>query len=357
MKKVVYLCVTMLVAIAIVLCFIVKDKYDPYFKEQWSLNEASQCNGIDAKKMWNLLHKTEQKKEITIAVLDTGIDFNNRELSGNEWINKNEIPDNGKDDDENGYVDDYNGFSFIDNNGIANNLTSYHGTVCAEIIAANHNKNGMEGIVGNKIKVKLMDLKVSSSNSYGEKGTISDVIEAVEYAELMGADICNMSFSFDYDNEKLKSVMSNSNMLFIVAAGNNYSGWKIDIDKKKKYPAAYNLSNMIVVTSSNSKGELDGTANYGKGTVDLAAPGIDIVAVDENNKKEYYSGTSFAVACVTGVASIIYAINDELEPYQIKELICNSIIKKNNLTGKCRTGGILNGKNAILNTLELSERK
>lgn len=344
-------CLIIIVIVIISLLFYItkamsKD-FDPYYKEQWALNDG---NGINVEKIWNREKPGTNDKDIVIAIIDTGVDFSNIELDGLQWTNISEISNNGIDDDNNGYIDDVNGYSFFDtdNDSI---IPSYHGTICSEIIGAKHNNKGIEGVVGKSIKVQFMDIKVSSSNNYWERGSVNDIIAAVKYADMMGADICNMSFSSEYDFPGLKEIMSSSDMLFVVSAGNNISGWKTNIDKRKIYPAEYSLPNIITVTNLNKEGEVDKSAAYGKNKVDIAAPGTEIVALDSNGRKEYYTGTSFAVAHVTGLAAILKAYDPSLSAVEIKQILCTSARQTKEIENKCKYG-VLNA-----NRISIGRRK
>lgn len=260
------------------------------------------------------------------------------------WINNAEIRGDGIDNDNNGYIDDIYGWNFCEDN--ANLLSGEeryendHGTSCAGIIAAEHNGIGIAGIAGNA-NVEIMSLKVLKGIEH--IGRIDDVIEAINYAENMGAKICNLSLSVDTNNILLKNTIKNSNMLFIVSAGNGNR----NIDEEPTFPASYDFNNVISVANIGFDGKLYETSNFGKNSVDVAAPGTYIYSTNVDNTYGYDTGSSMATPMVTGVASLMYLFYDDISISQIKTLIINSSTKIDDLKEKVVSSGILNGKMAL----------
>lgn len=332
----------LIIALAIVIGIMTMGReHDKYYKKQWSLADQP---GIEIENLWDTMGDTNSDRKIVVAIIDSGIDFENPEIQGLEWVNSKEIPNNGIDDDGNGYTDDVNGYSFYDGLGSEYPVNDYHGTYCAEIIAAKRNGKGIEGVVRSNVNTLIMDLKVSDSNNMGKRGSLRNVEDAILYAQEMGADICNMSFSTVYDSQRLETIMKNSNMLFTVSASNNDNIWKTNIDKKKVYPAEYKLENMICVTGIDKDGNLDKSASYGKKTVDLAAPGVDIGVVSIDGEYVCENGVSFAVAQITGIAVNLIAFNEQFSAKDIKQIICDNTLQNENLKDRCRTGGTVNAK-------------
>ena len=141
---------------------------------------------------WEAYSQTETKRPLTVAVIDTGVDISHPDLQGSIWVNEDEIPGDGIDNDGNGYVDDVNGWNFVSNsNEICTGEEDSHGTHGAGTIAATWNNGGIAGITDNT-HVKLMVLKALGGSD--GKGSPESVIEAMKYAEANGADICNLSF-------------------------------------------------------------------------------------------------------------------------------------------------------------------
>ncbi|AOY76010.1 Kelch repeat-containing protein [Clostridium formicaceticum] len=279
--------------------------------------------------------KQSKGEEIIVAVLDTGIDITHEDLADNIWINIEETASR-MDDDENGYIDDIYGWNFSDNNNQVHSkdlaFDEWHGTHIAGIIAAvGGNENGIVGVAP---KAKIMPLKVFKNGS----AYTSDIINAIEYAEAMGAKIVNCSWGSTKENIALKEVMEKSNILFVVAAGNS----SIDLDNTPVYPASFQMPNIITVASINKNGHLSPFSNYGKNTVHVTAPGEEIFSTKPNNDYADSSGTSMAAAFVSGKAALIYANNNSLSPIEVKETIIRSSDKITGLYEKIIGGNKIN---------------
>ena len=331
LKLLVVLYGVIIITIYILLNVDINDSYDPFFKEQWNLNDS--ISGINAEKMWDYEKHYIQERPIIIAIIDTGVDFNNKELEGRMWKGCGENSTHGQ---------------------ASVSFDSYHGTICAEIITANHNSYGIEGIASS-LDLKIMSLKtLSSQNSVGG-GSINSVINAIKFAEDNGAHICNLSFGTDVNSPELYKAVSNSKMLFITSAGNATSFRGVNIDKAPYYPASFNLENLISVTCIDKYSEFSKFVNYGKESVDIAAPGIDIPIVQYNGELGFVSGTSFAVPHVTGVAAVLYAFDKDLNACQCKKYICSTVQKKESLYNRCKTGGTIDGYSALKTLMEFKK--
>ena len=268
------------------------------------VNTSLGTEGIDLNLLeaWEI---TKGSEDVVIAVADTGVDINHESLTSNIWTNLAEIPNNGIDDDGNGFIDDINGWDFVnkDNTVYDNNISDEHGTHIAGTIAGN---------LGVAPDVKILPLKCFD-DSYGYT---SDIIEAIEYAEKMGVKIVNCSFaSYEY-NYALANIISNSNMLFVCAAGN----FSQSTSELFTFPACYNFDNVISVSAINNKGQISATSTYGK-YIDIAAPGTGIYSTLPNNLYGFMDGTSSAAAYVSGAASLLLSQDNELTPKQLKEAL------------------------------------
>lgn len=310
---------------------------DPYFSKQWGLyntgdeifDEITSVAGIDIGLMdiWDSYTGT---KEVIVAVMDTGVDINHEDLEESIWVNTAEIPDNGIDDDGNGYIDDVNGWDFYNDD---NSLCSYnrigrankgddddHGTHCAGVIAATADNN--LGIVGvaSKANVKIMPLKILG----GREGTTSTdiAIKSIQYAMNMGVNIISASWGAVDEFEEdiaLFHAIKNSGILFVAAAGNE--GENNDI--VNIIPACYSyLDNVISVASIDCNGYLSEFSNYGS-SVNLVAPG-NMIASTVVGAYAYMSGTSMAAPMVTGVAAMIYGTQKYLYPKTVKDLLLST---------------------------------
>jgi subtilisin family serine protease len=254
---------------------------DPYVQELWGLHNIGQSiNGvkgkadvdINAPEAWELV-KNKTLNEVVVAVIDTGVDINHPDLKDRIWVNEAEKNgDPGVDDDENGYIDDIHGWDFYndDNTVFDPEDGDEHGTHVAGTIAASmNNEIGVAGIAPN---AKIMPLKFLGPDG----GYTFDAIEAIEYAKKMGVKISNNSWGGygGYDGDALEQAIENSGMLFIAAAGNETN----NNDSNPAYPASYNSANIFSVAAVDNLGRLADFSNFGKTSVDIAAPGVDILS-------------------------------------------------------------------------------
>lgn len=314
---------------------------DPRFDDLWGLDNTGQTGGladadIDAPEAWEIGTGTE----IVVGVIDTGVDYTHPDLAVNMWVNPGEIPDNGIDDDGNGYVDDVHGYDFaygdadpMDGDG--------HGTHVAGTIAADGN-NGI-GVTGVNWSAKIMALKFLDDNG---EGTDFAAIQAIEYAVMMGADVTNNSwggYSFSQGIYDAIVEAGEAGQLFIAAAGNESN----NNDLVPSYPASYNLDNVISVAATDHRDDLANFSNIGAQTVDLGAPGVDILSTLPGGGYGVLSGTSMAAPHVAGAAALILGTEPGLSPAEVKERLLTSVDPLPDLTGNTVTGGRLNLAGAL----------
>lgn len=281
--------------------------------------------------------------DVIVAMIDTGIDISHEDLTDAIWVNTDEIPGNGIDDDGNGYVDDVNGWNFYHNNNqVFTGDEDSHGTHGAGTIRASiGNGLGIAGIVPGT-RVRVMPVKALGGQDGG--GSTASLIRAIRYAEDNGASICNLSLTSTTDDRALFQAMAGSTMLFVVAAGNGDSttGKGVNTDETPFYPAAYDLDNLISVANLTCDGNLHESSNYGASTVDLAAPGAYILSTTPGNTYSYMSGTSMAAPMVTGAAAMVYSYFDGIGLADVKEILLSTVTPLESLSGKTVTGGMLN---------------
>lgn len=311
---------------------------DPNMNKNWGLQPGLQTD-IKATHAWSI---TQGSRDITIAIIDTGIDSNHIDLKKNLWVNKGEIPNNGVDDDKNGFVDDVHGWNFVANN---NQLTDNHGhgTHVAGIAGA-EGGNGV-GISGVAPRVSLMILKYYDPKSGGQDN-LRNTIRAIQYAVKMKANIINYSGGgLDYSPDEYEAVKmaQKQGILFIAAAGNE----KSNSDFQPYYPANYPLDNIVSVTAINPLGKVLQSSNFGEKSVHIAAPGESIYSTLPGDKYGVMTGTSQATAFVSGVAALILANNSEFDYHQVRRQILNTADQSQDLFGKSQTAGILNSWAAL----------
>ncbi|NDC23914.1 MAG: hypothetical protein EBZ49_07270, partial [Proteobacteria bacterium] len=273
---------------------------DPELKSQWSINGISSRGDIEATKAWELGTggKDTAGNEIVVAVVDGGTDISHKDLQKNIWVNKGEIPDNGIDDDKNGYIDDINGWNAIDDKGTLptdkHDSGYMHGTHVAGIIGAEGNNNlQVSGINWN---TKIMPVA-------GSSGETSVVARAYGYVLAQkklwleshgkkGANIVATNSSFGVDNadcsspdysvwNDLYTEMGNVGIVSVVATSNS----DVDVDSVGDVPSACESPYIISVTNTDSNDDkyAEG-AGYGAKHVHLGAPGTDILSTVPDNK-------------------------------------------------------------------------
>jgi subtilisin family serine protease len=284
---------------------------------------------------------------VVVAVIDTGVDYNHQDLSANIWTNPGEIPGNGLDDDGNGFIDDVRGWDFNGNDNDPFDDNS-HGTHVAGTIAAVGNNE--YGVVGVNWTAQIMPIKFINANG---SGTVADAIEAIQYATMMGARITNNSWGGAGFSQALKDAIvaaDAAGVLFVAAAGND--GENNDI--LPFYPASFDVPNIIGAAATDHFDDLAGFSNYGSSSVDLGAPGVDILSTIPNDEYDYKSGTSMATPHVSGVAALIMAEFPALTHDEIKERMLNAVDPLLSLKELVSTGGRLNANNALLGVISIT---
>lgn len=310
---------------------------DPAIKQAWGLKKS------DAARAWKV---TKGSKDILVAVIDTGVDNAHEDLRENLWKNPGETgfdkngkdkASNGIDDDKNGYIDDINGWNFVSNN---NELTDNHGhgTHIAGIIGAvAENKKGISGIAPDVslMIIKYYDPKVTNTDN------LKNTINSINYAIKMGAQIINYSGGgTDYSQDEFEAVKraEKQGILFVAAAGNERS----NSDQFHYYPADYKLTNIISVTALDPSKEVLASSNFGIETVDIAAPGQNIISTLPGNNYGFMTGTSQATAFVSGAAVLVKANKPEFKFEDIKRYILSTGDPSTTLALKTRTSRSLN---------------
>jgi subtilisin family serine protease len=299
---------------------------DPLLSQQWALPK------IKAAEAWKM---TKGSHAVSVAIIDTGIDYRHPDLQGNIWKNPGEIANNGKDDDGNGYIDDIYGWDFSNNDNDPMDGHGHGTHVAGSIAAATNNGKLIAGVAWH---TKMAGLKFLTDKG---SGSTSDAIDAVAYSSAMGFKVSNNSWGGGGNSRALKTAIEKAGQkgqVFCAAAGNS----RKDNDRSPHYPSSYDCKNIISVAASDSSDRLASFSCYGKNSVDLAAPGVRILSLLPNNKTASWSGTSMATPHVAGAAALIFAVNPNAGYAEVKEAIMSSIDPIKAFEGKMMAAGRLN---------------
>jgi subtilisin family serine protease len=346
---------------------------DTFFDRQWALNNTGQTHPItqysglsgtsrpgkddadvDAAEAW----EQTGVDPVVVAVIDTGVDVDHPDLVDRMWVNAGETPGNDTDDDANGFKDDVNGFDFKDHDGDptpANGIDNSHGTHVAGIVAAEQdNATGVSGVCPN---CEIMALRIGSANSL----TLGAEVQAINYAIANGADIINLSLGSAIWAKSERAAIrkaGNRGILVVVAAGNSSldndivfqhaSGGTLDA-WAPSFPASYTLSNILAVAASNDRDQYGWTSqcqttggiplwtcgftSWGHDSVDVAAPGVDILSTFKVGQGDFgpspdyhvFDGTSMATPLVAGIAGLVRSEHPGFNPVQVKNAIMHSV--------------------------------
>tara|TARA_R110002072_G_scaffold534_8_gene4276 strand:+ start:26159 stop:27853 length:1695 start_codon:yes stop_codon:yes gene_type:complete len=325
---------------------------DPKFGELWGLkNTGSNEPGgrspgragadVNALNAWEI---TKGSRNVKVAVIDTGIDYNHPDLVGNMWVNEAEKNgEAGVDDDGNGYVDDIHGYDFANNDGDPIDGHS-HGTHCAGTIGAVHN-NGV-GVAGVMADVTLVAVKFLTDSG---SGSTANAIKSIDYATKVGVDIMSNSWGGGGRSEALKEAIeraAEAGIIFTAAAGNSST----DNDSRPHYPSNYQVENVVSVAAHTAQDTLASFSCYGKRTVHIAAPGHNILSTVKNGGYKAYSGTSMATPHVSGVLGLLVSHEGRMPHAEMKERLLATSIPVASYRGKTINGGRINAYNLLTDT-------
>ncbi len=346
---------------------------DPLFDQQWQWVNTGQGGGtpdadVDADLAWDITTggTTSDGREIVVCIVEGG-NLNHPDLQGNLWVNQEEIPGNGIDDDGNGYVDDYKGWNTVtDTDDVA---PESHGTTVGGMIGAKGN-NG-QYVTGINWDVKLM---------YVGRGSLTEanVIEAYTYPLVMrrrynqsggtqGAFVVATNSSWGIDNGKPENsplwcaFYDSLGVEGILSCGST-SNSNVNVDIVGDLPTGCTSEYLVSVTASN-RNDVRTFSGYGTTSVDLAAPGESIVSLSLNGGPTTTSGTSFASPLTAGVIALLYSAPCNglgqraiLDPagtaMLVRDALFNGVDVKPNLVGEVKTGGRVNAYNSLLLLLQ-----
>ncbi len=331
---------------------------DPSFNNLWGLNNNNLSNAdIDAPEAWDI---ATGSPSVVVGIIDSGIDYAHEDLVDNIWHNLGEDADgdgtvlewdgstwifdpgdeNGIDDDGNGYVDDFVGWDFANNDNDPFDGNS-HGTHVAGTVGASGNNN--IGITGVTWDVQLAALKFLSDHG---SGSTANGLAALNYAVAMGMPISNNSWGGGSYSSALYQGLQNADAnghLFIASAGNKNA----NNDIIPQYPCSYDNDNIISVISTTSSNNRSSFSSYGPTRSDLGAPGSSIYSCVPFNGYGSKNGTSMAAPHVAGACALLWGNNPDKTHDEIKEAILNSVEIIPALDGLCVSDGLLNLYNAM----------
>lgn len=319
---------------------------DTYLNNQWYLDK------IKAIKAWD---KVRESPRAIIAIMDSGVQISHPDLRDNIWVNPDEVKNDKSDNDNNGFVDDMNGWDFVNNvaDPSPKFKTGYteagvlHGTVVAGVAAASG--NNAAGISGVTWKTQIMALKILDDK--GEGSTLN-VIKGIDYAISKGATIINFSFvGFGYSKSLDDAIKRayDAGIIIVAAAGNEQSnGNGYSLDQTPMYPVCYDgvdENRVIGVAATDTLDQKAPFSSYGFNCVDVAAPGMGIfstvvyspetmIGSDRFLNKYYdgyWSGTSMATPIVSAAISLIEAANPSLNRREVLDILFSTSDKINKL--------------------------
>ena len=321
---------------------------DSHYDKLWAIeNSGQEVNNkkgtadadMDVAEAWE---KTKGNKEVIVAVLDTGVDYRHNDLQDNMWNGAfnhgyDFAGDNDGNNDDNPMPDEP-----YDEKG------HYHGThVAGTIGAVGNNSNGVSGVAQN---ISIMAVKVFRPNGYGYS---SDIMEGLDYVAKKvdeGENIVAINASYgggggsqdDAVNDAIKK-LGEKGVVFCAAAGNDGK----DIDSDPMYPASYDASNIIAVAASDQDDKLASFSNYGKKSVDVSAPGTNILSTYPDDQYAYLNGTSMATPNVAGSVALIASLYPDSTVDERKAMILDNVDKKDDFTDKVLTDGRVNINQAL----------
>lgn len=277
---------------------------DPLYQQLWGMEK------IGMPTAWNY---STGSCDVAVGVIDSGIACNHPDIRRNMWISRN------------GRL--RNGWNFADNTINAMD-TNGHGTHVAGTVGAVG--NNCIGITGVCWRVRVASLKFGLD--------IASAIASIDFANQFDIPILNASWGGRAYSQALKYAIDQYPGLFIASAGN--SGTDNDIDPV--YPASYDSDNIISVAAAGPDDALAGFSNYGVKSVDIAAPGTNILSLDLHGKYSSKNGTSMSAPHVAGAAALLKAYMPNISALTLKNIILSSAVKSPHLAGRVLTGGMLN---------------
>ena len=313
--------------------------------ENWGIDRI---NVLEAKKMIESI----TKKEVYVGVLEKGIDGSHPDLNISSNLSISFVEEDVYDE------------QISETNPLVDETADSHGTMVAGIIAAKENETeGTQGVCDDAV---LISYKYATKEQYSNlsqtRGIVDgeDIVSAFNQASANNIKVMNCSFKFEVYDYSMEVAMSNYSGLIVCGSGNSFS----NIDENPVYPASFELDNVLTVGAINSSNniwyEIDNStdipvtigSNFGKISVDVFAPGVDIKSTSKNNGYSIKSGTSYATPFVSGLAAMLLSIEEKtyskhLSATELKGIIMNSVDVTSELVNYCVTGGVVNAEKTV----------
>ncbi len=305
-------------------------------------DQRSSYQRLNLMKAWDL---SRGSHEVVVAVVDSGVDLNHGDLRENLWKNTKEIPENGLDDDGNGYIDDYDGWNFADGTNQPMDVDG-HGTHVSGIIGAvGDNHLGVSGV---NWHVRVLPIRFLDDTGRGD--TLNGV-KAIVYAVQRGARVINCSWGSYSERSMTSKAMEDAiryaadhGVLVIAASGNE----KVDNDGgKTHYPSSVESPGMLSIVASSGSGVKADFSNFGWFSTHLAAPGTQVLSTFTEPPYRYLSGTSMAAPMVSGVAALMLSVEPHLTLLELRNGLLNAATQRSNYEGLVATAGDLDAYTAL----------
>ncbi|KID54954.1 peptidase S8 [Pseudoalteromonas luteoviolacea] len=321
---------------------------DSLFDQLWGLNNTGQTGGtndadINAPEAWDI---SVGSRDVIVGVIDTGVDYTHPDLTANMWINPGEIAGDGIDNDGNGYVDDVYGINAITDSGDPMDDQG-HGTHVSGTIGATGNNT--TGVVGVNHEVSIVGCKFLNSSG---SGSTADAIKCIDYMVGLknaghNVSVLNNSWGGGSFSQALYDSITASEqagILFVAAAGNSAR----DNDVSPGYPSSYDHDSVLAVASTTHTDNMSSFSQWGLQSVDLGAPGSDVLSTVPGGGYSSFSGTSMATPHVAGAAALALAVNPSLTTLELKNLLMQSGKPIADLEGKTVSGKRLDVHQALI---------
>lgn len=325
-----------------------REPNDPQYPQQWQYDNQGQTGGkidadIDAPEAWDLVTGSTQT---VIAIIDSGVDYNHTDLRANMWVNPGEIAGDGIDNDANGYIDDIYGIDPFDGDSDPMDLNGHGTHVAGTTAAIGNNGRGVTGVNWNS---KIMALKIGAA---GPAVSFLAAVESLNYLVTMKTQyginivVSNNSYGGPGGSQAFQDAIQATidvGILFVAAAGNNGT----NNDQQPFFPTSFPLDGIVAVAATDHNDQLANFSNFGVTSVDIAAPGVDILSTTLGGGYGLLSGTSMASPHVAGVAALVASSNPGMSVAQLKSAILLGADPLPNLSNVVLSGARLNAAKSV----------